>query len=691
MSPTDKTLSSTLDDHWWQRPFSVFQTNLQDIDATMDVEAALDAIEAHSADTWLINVGGIFSFYPSELPFQTPVAFLKDRASGDLIADAVAAARRRGIRVLARCDYSKVSSTIAAANPDWLFVSADGEPQVFNSLYSTCPSGAYYQERSLDVVDEILGRYDVAGFFFNWFKFPEVDYARVYHGVCHCRACEDGFSKYSGGAELPADPSHANYGLWRRFCGQVIENLNLKIWDRIRNRRAGVGLVLKRGAPIFYYEANNAFGRDFWPHATSEAVSAHVTGWPNTALMVNCVTFVDMPYRMAGEQPEHFAQYQLQAMARGGNLSTYIMGAPGRIQYPAMDVGGEIMRFYRRHYPEYAALRSASTIGLIRPDPIELSAAQYNDAVEEFRGCYSVLKDAGLPFDILDFTALAAKDLGGLGQYRLLIAPNIGAFGHTLAGLLDQYVSSGGNVLLTGASGVTTGGEIEMQSAPGIMRNGPSVSGKDLWSSYIAPSVNSTPADFTYSDSFLPIYGAYARYVWKPRAEKSGVFIPQAPYGPPEKCYGHEATAFPGKVVLKTGGSVVHVPWSVGATYREFGTSELSQYLIECIVPLDDPILRAKLPGSAEVIIGRAGRQLIVHIINQTGERRRSFGPHMTLSGGELIVSTSAVNAQALVSGHPLELTQVESGDVCIKLPDVGLFEVVAIDLQDHTPKLAGV
>lgn len=681
--PLEKSRAAHKEDEWWHEPFSVFQTNLQDIDATMDVDAALDVIEAYGADTWLINVGGIFSFYPTELPFQTRNPVLSDRPSSDLIGDAVRAAGQRGIRVLARCDFSKVSSAIARAHPEWLYVSPTGQPQVFNSLFSTCPSGEYYQQRSLDVVDEILARYDVGGFFFNWFKFPELDYARVYHGVCHCAACKRGFALFSSNAELPDGPSHANYGTWRLFCGDVIEKLNIKIADHIAGVKKGVGLVLKRGAPLFYYEANNAFGRDFWPHATSEAVSAHVTGWPDVALLVNCVSFVDMPYRMAGEQPEHFAQYQLQALARGGNLSTYIMGAPGRIQYPALELGGEINRFYRRNYDVYRDLVPAATIGLVRPEPIGMSASDLSAAVEEFRGIYAALRERGLPFDVLDQTALGGKSLDSIARYGAIVLPNLGEIGGALAGLLDAFVVGGGNVVLTGTSGVTGSGEIEMKTAPALMRNGAPVTGQDLWSSYIASSAESAPADFTYTDTFLPVFGGFSRYVWKPKAEKSGAFVPQAPFGPPEKCYGHEVTSFPGLVKLVSCGTVVQVPWSVGKTYREFGTTDIRDHIISVLEPLSEAVIRSRIGGSVEVIIGKSANRLIVHILNQTGERRRSFGPHIPLQGGELFVTKRIAKAKALVADIILDLHFDETAGTRITLPEIGLFEVLVLDLAE--------
>lgn len=290
--------------HWWQKPFANVQTNLQEIDATMDVEKALDVIEGHGANSWLLNTGGIASQYPSKLPFQTPNPYLADRPSGDLTGDAVAAAHKRNIHVICRMDFSKVSSRIAAEHPEWLFVSPTGKPQIYNTLYSVCLCGQYYQERTLDVIDEILSLYPVDGFFMNWFGFSETDYSRVYHGVCHCENCKQQFAAFSGGKELPNGKGDANYPEWLRFSTGVIRALAAKISGHVEAKRPDAAMILSRGSNMLYHEANNAFGRDLWSHATSEYVSEHMTGLPEVPMLLNCAGFVDMPYRMAAEQPE---------------------------------------------------------------------------------------------------------------------------------------------------------------------------------------------------------------------------------------------------------------------------------------------------------------------------------------------------------------------------------------------------
>ena len=85
-------------DSSWRKPFNALQTNLQEIDAAMDAEAAADAVVDYGADTWVINAGGIMSFYPTDLPFQTRNPLLAQRSSGDLFGDAVKAGKARGLR-----------------------------------------------------------------------------------------------------------------------------------------------------------------------------------------------------------------------------------------------------------------------------------------------------------------------------------------------------------------------------------------------------------------------------------------------------------------------------------------------------------------------------------------------------------------------------------------------------------------
>ena len=173
-----------LDDiQWWRKPFSMLQTNLREIDADMGVDHVADYIKNHGASAWLIGIGGIQAQYPTELAFHSKNAHVAARESGDLIGDALKAASARGLRLLARMDFSKVSRAIATAHPDWLYESPKGNEQSHSrDVVSVCPSTEWYQERTFDILGEILDRYEVDGFFINWASYNERDYFRVYHG-----------------------------------------------------------------------------------------------------------------------------------------------------------------------------------------------------------------------------------------------------------------------------------------------------------------------------------------------------------------------------------------------------------------------------------------------------------------------------------------------------------------------------
>ena len=673
-------------DSRWRLPFNVLQTNLQDVDATMDVEAALDAVQEYGADTWLLNAGGISSFYPTDLPFQTRNPFLEKRPSGDLFGDAVAAAKSRGVRIIARFDMSKVAPRIAAAHPEWLYRSPTGEPQIYNTLSSTCPSGGYYQERTFDVLDEVLDRYAIDSVFFNWFNFNERDYDEVMHGPCHCRACQTGFAEFSGGHPLPDDMKSPTFGLWRQYVTATLGRLTARITDHIE-ARGDIGVILRRGAPVEYVEGNNAYrampGKDLWPHATAEAVSAHVSSRPDAAVMVNCVAFIDATYRMGSEHPEHFAQYLLQGVARGGNPSAYFFGAPGRLPMEwAISGGREVMRFRSSHASLYGDLRPAANIGLVRPDFGSAAPGTYWEVVEEFRGLYSAMLEAHLPFDVLPVDRLARRGADAmLGRCDLVILPDVGSL-RGGAAVVDEYVRHGGGLLITGTSGAGSDGGLELACTPALQALGPALAGENLRSTYVTDRPQPRIDEFHYAAPIIPVFGRYQRFAWRPDAERFGAMLPRAPFGPPELSYGHVTSDDPDYVRSSYGaGRVTHIPWTAGHTYREFGKTDVRAHLVSIIRSAVRVPFTADIHDTVEVIVGASNGATVVHLINHSGLRRRSYGPHLPIAGGRLRMVGRAgtpAAATALVADTDLGC-RTDGDDLVVDLPELGLFEVVTL------------
>ncbi|BCW82621.1 hypothetical protein DM794_20825 [Paenarthrobacter ureafaciens] len=683
-------------DSRWRKPFNVLQTNLQEIDASMDVEAAAQAAVDFGADTWLLNAGGIMSFYPTDLPFQTRNPLLRLRASGDLFGDALVAAKARGLKVIARFDMSKITARLAREHPEWLFQSAEGKPQIYNTLYSVCPSGDYYQSRTFEVLDEVLDRYDVDAVFFNWFNFNVRDYDEVVHGPCHCEACRKGFALFSGGAELPVDMTSPSFGLWRQYTETTLKALTARIADHVAARERDIGVLLREGAPMVYIEGSNAFksmpGKELWPHATAEAVSAHVASRPGASLMVNCVGFIDSAYRMGAEQPEHFAQYVVQTMARGGNPSAYYFGAPGRLPTEwTISQARDAMAFRQRNAAVYEGLRPAAEIALVRPGFSSANGRNYWDLTEEFRGLYLSLLEAGLPFDVLPVNALPGVEADQtLSRYKLIVLPEMSNLGPAAAAI-DGFVDRGGNLICTGSAGVGRDGDIELDSALALQALSPAAEGHDLRSTYISDKPQPAMAEYGYGPGILPVYGRYQRYVWKPGAQASGFILPQAPFGPPELAYGHQGSSDPAYVCGSYGaGQVLHIPWTIGRTYREFGKTDVRDHFVERVKLMVRPELTAQVHESIEVIAGANTQGRVVHLINHSGVRRRSYGPHLPYSGGTLRLGGAAATpsaVRALVAGTALE-TRTDGPDLVVDLPTIELFEVVQFSNAQHPPAL---
>ena len=184
-----------------REPIRFLQTNLSENDSTVDPKALVDAVARFGANTFLVNMGGIVAQYPTRVPFHYPSAFLPP--GRDLFGDALRVAHAQRIRVIGRFDLSKTQKPVFDAHPEWFFTRANGEPAIYNGLYSTCINGEYYRKHALAILEEALTRYEVDGLFFNMFGNPSTDYSGVAMGPCHCHACQARYrARY--GKPLPA-------------------------------------------------------------------------------------------------------------------------------------------------------------------------------------------------------------------------------------------------------------------------------------------------------------------------------------------------------------------------------------------------------------------------------------------------------------------------------------------------------
>jgi hypothetical protein len=667
--------------YWWQEPFRMFQTNLREIDAGLDVEATLDFIEGYGANAWLISVGGILSNYPTGLAFQTANPALAQRASGDLIGDAAKAAAERGVHLLARMDFSKIDHRRAEEHPEWCFVGPDGQPQVYNGLTSVCPSAEYYQHRLFDVLNEVLDRYPVEGFFLNWMSYNEVDYSKQYRGVCQCLSCQRLFAEYAPGVELPTGPGSDGYQRWRKFTAGMLDDLTARIQRLISSRRPEAALILGDRADMIFHEANNAVGRPLWHHRTSEQVSAARTFQPDKPVLVNSVGFVDMPYRLAGEEPHHFAQFLVQAISRGANPSTYIMGTPDVVDYECLEVGAGIIQHHRDHAEVYRGLVSDARLLLLRPDSLRHAPERKAEITEEFQGLYLSLQERHMAFDVLSEARFVDRASGeyGLDQYRVLVLPDLGALDEETVRILDAFVEGGGAVVATGSSGFD-GDRVQCATFPVARRRAIRDTLEGVRSMHLAVPDGDRVRP-------VPVIGAFHGVDPKPDASADVWAVSRAPYGPPEKCHGHLPLDQPGVVIGKAGqGSVAVLPWMVGRGYRTLGLSAHRDLFVDTLLQLDPNVASRSgvgggkaLPEQMEIVRGRSDSGRVIHLLNRSGDADQRFRAPLPIAPATFAIDAGASRVRALRAGRELPIEH-DGDQPYVLLPEIGLFEVLVIE-----------
>ncbi|PSN67208.1 hypothetical protein BS50DRAFT_553126 [Corynespora cassiicola Philippines] len=668
---------------WWREPFGMLQTNLREIDIDMDVDRVADYIVAHGARAWLIGVGGIQAQYPTQLSFHSKNPSLSQRKSGDLIADAVHAAHSRGLRLLARMDFSKITAQAAAEHPDWCYMSPKGDLQQHTGdLISVCPSGSYYQERMFEILNEVCQRYPLDGFFINWTTMNEEDYYKKYHGVCHCSNCKARWMEYSNGLPLPSSPSDPEYATWLRFSRDLIDDITARVRAFVAARLPDAGLILGKTADIMFHEGNNAVGRELWHHNTSEVLSTWISYRPDVPALTNSTTFLDMPYRMASEEPDHFAQYFLQCISRGGNPSTYMMGVPGKIPYLCMDIAGEIMRFHKNWDSIYNGMRPCAKTALVRPDRACTTVPQFQDSLSEFRGLYSCMQEVHTLFDVIAQEHLKGiSENGGLERYSVLILPNIGTLERGVVGALNSWVANGGHLIATGNSGVEDNGVVQLEALPSKHQRAVVSKPELLYSSYVAPPQPERNIH-TYTGPIIPIVGTYNLYSWKANTEGKWVVLARAPFAPPEKAYGNlqvDQCAF--CVGTYHRGKGVVIPFTIGRGYREVGLRAFRDLFAKVLQEEGEPkeVVSVNVAEQVEVTMNRNGNKLILHLINMSGAHRQNFGSHIPIAGGSIEVSSSVISSHALVCDENLEI----NGRI-LNLPTIDRFEVVVLETTEN-------
>jgi hypothetical protein len=665
-------------------------TLVEDDPGKFDLRFWLNYFKNTRSDAVCLSAGGCVAYYPTQVPFHHRSQWLGD---GDPFGELVAGCRKLGMVVIARTDPHATYDDAATAHPDWIAITADGQPRrhwASPEMWVTCGLGPYNFEFMTDVKREIMSRYRVDGIFINRWDGS---------GQCFCEHCRKNFKEASG-FELPRtnnpqDPARRAYILWHQ---QRLFEL-WQLWDRearminrdscvIPNTGGGATSSLdmkKIGelAPTLMADRQARRGLTA-PWANGKNGKEYRATMGNKPIVGIFSVGVEEPYRWK-DSVQSEAEIRLwvaDGVANG--LRPWFTKFGGVLRdarwlKPVEDL-------YRRYAGWEKYLRNQAPLARVALVYSQQSAWFVGNRLEDHTlGWYQALIEARIPFEMAHERLL---DAANLSQFKTLILPNIVALSDSQCQQLRDFVASGGSLIATHETslcdewgvrrknfglaelfGVDFGGRIEarmqnaylrleheaarghpllrgLEDAPRIIHGASRVE--------VAPRQQFAPAPLTLIPSYpdLPMEKVYPRVA---RTEIAQVFLQEIPRD--------DTVASSRAIAPRPGGRVVYFPWDIDRTFWEVLSVDHGKLLRNAALwaTNEEPLLSVTGPGVLDVTLWHQQNSITVHLVNLTNPM--------------------------LMKGPIRELIPIGAQKVRVRLPDGGRPRRVHLLAVDKTPK----
>jgi hypothetical protein len=612
---------------WWMdEPVRFLQTNLRETDSPVDPKALVQQVAEFPANTFLVNMGGIVAQYPTRVAFHYPSPYLPP--GRDLFGEVLKEAHTRSMRVVGRFDMSKTQKPVYDAHPDWFFTNANGQPYVYNALYSTCINGGYYRQHALEILTEALERYEVDGLFFNMFGNPSTDYSGNAMGPCQCAACKARFqSRY--GRPLPQTGTSDDY---RRFMADSAREVAALFADLIHRKRPKAAFLtyVQDHTDGIMSESNTAVGRalPLWPYSASDNVNRARNSEPGKMSFNLSMSFVDYPWRFVSvPQPEIQARLY-QNLAHGGPPAIAMVGTMDQEDRTSLLAARPVFEWHARHEDLYVGQRSLARVLVIG-----------GGSTASYRGFFRLLSERHIPFAVSD--NLRAFDAQPR-SFDLVIAPS-GA-----PPAVDRYVREGGHLLVAGAAPPA------LPVARVVARRSAIQGAWRVHDRELLPSLANT--------NLLFIDGEYTEL--EPTAKPALTLIPPAIFGPPEKVWTDKVeTTIPGLAVSDYGaGRIAYVPWDVGGLYYRHsspGHAALISDLVDHLLPGGRQLTSNAHPLVEITLMRQESRnRTLVHLVNLSGHSDTAYFAPIEMRDVTVEVAQEFRRARAVALDKTLEVTR---------------------------------
>lgn len=657
---------------WWQKPLRVIQTNLQILDTPkMQPEKIAREIEELGSNVLVMNVGGIYAWYQSKVPFHHINEHLpKD---GDLLRDLIDACHKRNIRVVARFDFSKTDDAVFQQRPWWFVKDAQGKPRIYGKerpgnwslLYTTCLNGGYRgSEFAVPVTREVIRAYAIDGVFLN----------APHYEFCHCKTCQEKYLRKYGKA-LPVEAKELAAD-WAIDC---VRECVGKIYETIKQESPDMPLILYYGAKaredlrdrlamadLLCTEAQDVLSRGardippIWEGAMAMK-AGHAVGLPTPFGIIHSCPGMD--WRHTGLPPAEYRFWLSQIPANGGNIWHSLTGFPDtiadkRILSAVREVNGKI------------ALCEGEMDGAVSAAE---TALLWNGGAGAC-SWFDALTATHVQFDLLDEMHLSVE---ALAKYRAAVLPAGLALTQAQQAMLCDYVRQGGALLAEGLAHGWTAEFFGMLGAKGVLEES-----EPLAAAYIR----------TRDDALLPLRGRVA-YVEKEKTAQTLLTLvpPFAPLdavgAPPERasilC---PETDIPLALMHTFGnGKTLFLPFEPSMLIREYKLADHYTLLRDSVEMLleGNPLFTMPHTNGLQAALFEKGSGYMLHLANGVGQRPLAS----TVTLGEVSFALRAQKGKRARATSLLEertvLAREENGYWHFALQGLEVWDALRIDIEE--------
>jgi hypothetical protein len=675
---------------WWKKNnLRVIQTNLPAYEAaTLNPDSLLKDLEKFSANTLLINAGGIMAFYPTALDFHYTNPFLKNN---NMLAEVVRKCHAKGIRVIVRFDFSRVQERIFKAHPDWCYISPKGERIINTDMYVVSINAPYVQEKAFKIIEEVIDMFPVDGIFLNMPGYQVNNpYEGKYHGIDQNEYDKKRFAEYTQGQALPveenkADPLFQKYLEFKKF---TVEDWSQRLNALVKSKNSKIAICtyFDKYVDIIRHESQSSTVLPYWPYTASDNVSNAVNSYPGHIISNSSIQQISFQSRFNAVEPEEVRIRLYENIANGSGLDISMMGdMRGYEDERNYEVIRTVYAHHKKHEPYFGRYKSIAKIAVIAP-----GSWPSGPTMQEYRGIVLMLKEAHIPFDIIE-DAQIENQKDRIRQYKLIILPEITYLSKASVKVIKEASDQGTHLIATNKAFFDS-----PETLLGLFGAKIITMDNDGSGNYLAPENKTVFKHFT-GQKMLSWKFNLGLYDFKAADQTLLPILAKGRPGPPEIIGGHDPTGyFAAGIKNHPQSKAVLLPVAIGRLYYMHGYEEhknLMLDMISYIYPEATQTIQTNAPARVEVILQRYTKNtpvinkearengMIMHLVNLTGFSGNTYFAPLPVYQMQFKIKSAFKPARlfSMASGKPVAFTWKE-GFIEFKVNKLDAFDGIVID-----------